>query len=87
VTINLVYSSDTSVSGGRTSQRLTAQDHSLNGLYFCTAFSFCKAGFYWTGSDNIVSSFAIIIDVVLQNNTNYCYYIELDWEIMDIRCH
>jgi hypothetical protein len=61
--------------------RLFAQDYSLN------AFSFCQAGFYWTGSDSIIRSFTVIIDVVLQNNNNFCYFIKLDWEIMDIQCH
>jgi len=65
----------TTVGGGRTSQRLIAQGYGLNGLYFRIAFSFCKAGLYWTGSDSIVSSLTVIIDVVLQNSKNYCYFI------------
>jgi hypothetical protein len=49
--------------------------------------AFFQAGFYWTGSDSIIRSLIVIIDVVPQNNKYYCYFIKLYWEIMDIRCH
>jgi hypothetical protein len=44
---------------------------SIHGVCFSTAFSFFRADFHWPGSDSIIRSFTVIIDVALQNNKNY----------------